>query len=74
MLNRIRIGQIEEEDIAKLQTRVRTKNHPDLAEVSLYIGLTKHTCVRYNREYLEGDIFSLVPDPFIFIVLGSGQQ
>ena len=50
MLNRIRIGQIEEEDIAKLQTRVRTKNHPDLAEVSLYIVPTKFAWARYNRE------------------------
>ena len=53
MLNRIRIGIITDDDIAKLQTRVRTKNHPDLAEVSLYIVPTKHTCARYNREYLD---------------------
>ena len=49
MLNRIRIGQITDEDIAKLQTRVRTKNQK-LAEVSLYIFPTKLACVRYNTE------------------------
>ena len=35
MLNRIRVGKMTEEDIAKLKTRVRPKNHPDLKEISL---------------------------------------
>jgi hypothetical protein len=37
ILNRIRIGQMTEEDINKLKTRVRPQNHPDLKKVSLYI-------------------------------------
>ena len=53
MLNRVRIGQITDEDIAQLKTRVRTKNHPDLVTVSLYIVPTKLACARYNQEYLD---------------------
>ena len=53
MLNRIRVGILLDEDIAQLQTRVRAKKHPDLAEVSLYIVPTKLACARYNRDYLD---------------------
>ena len=61
-LNRIRIGEMTEEDIATLQTRVRPKNHPDLKEVSLYIVPTRNACAKYNKEYLqslEGDEIQL---------------
>ena len=53
ILNRIRIGQMTEEDIDKLKTRVRQKNHPDLKDVSLYIVPTRKACARYNSEYLK---------------------
>ena len=62
MLNRIRIGIITDDDIAKLKTRVRTKNHPDLAEVSLHIVPTKLAFARYIREHinsLEGEEIQL---------------
>ena len=52
-LNRIRIGEMNEEDIAQLKTRVRHKSHPDLKEVSLYIVPTRKTCTKYNLEYLK---------------------
>ena len=53
ILNRIRVGEMNEDDIAQLKTRVRPKNHPDLKEVSLYIVPTRKTCTRYNMEYLN---------------------
>ena len=53
MLNRIRVGQMNEEDIAKLQTRVRNRGHPDLKQVSLYIVPTRKACAKYNTEYLN---------------------
>ena len=48
VLNRIRIGDMNEDDITKLNSRVRSKNHPDLKEVSLYIVPTRKACTRYN--------------------------
>ena len=53
MLNRIIIGKITDEDITKLKTRVRPKNHPHLANVSLNFVPTKLACARYNQEYLD---------------------
>ena len=53
ILNRIRIGQLHEDDIAKLKTRVRPRNHPDLKEVHLYIVPTRKACSKYNRDYLN---------------------
>ena len=53
MLNRIRVGKMTEDDIAKLKTRVRPKNHQDLKEVNLFIVPTKIACTRFNKEYLK---------------------
>ena len=53
ILNRIRIGQLNEDDIAKLKTRVRPRNHPDLKEVHLYIVPTRKVCSKYNTHYLN---------------------
>jgi exonuclease III len=53
MLNRIRVGKMTEEDIAKLKTRVRPKNHPDLKGISLYIVPTRKACAKFNGEYLN---------------------
>ena len=53
ILNRIRVGKMEEEDIAQLKTRVRPKSHEDLKDVSLYIVPTRKACTRYNMEYLN---------------------
>ena len=57
-LNRIRVGKMNEDDIAKLKTRLRPKNHPDLKEVNLYIVPTRKACAKHNKAYLnslEGD-------------------
>ena len=35
---------INEDDITKINTRVRHKNHPDIKEVSLYIVPTRKAC------------------------------
>ena len=53
MLNRIRVGKMTEEDISKLKTRVRPKNHPDLKEIGLYIVPTRKACAKFNGEYLN---------------------
>ena len=53
MLNRIRVGKMTEDDIAKLKKRVRPKNHQDLKEVNLYIVPTRAECTRFNKEYLK---------------------
>ena len=52
-LNRIRVGKMNEEDIAKLTTTVRQKNHKDLKDVNLFIVPTRKTCAKYNKNYLD---------------------
>ena len=53
MLNRIRVGSMTSEDIAKLRTRVRPKGHPDLKDVQLNIVPTRKACSKYNSEYIN---------------------
>ena len=53
-LNRIRVGKMNEEDIRKLETRVRPKFHKDLKNVSLFIDATREACTKYNKKYLHG--------------------
>ena len=53
MLNRIRIGNLTVEDISKLNSRVRHKDHPDVRDASLYIVPTRKACARYNKNYLH---------------------
>ena len=53
MLNRMRVGEMTDEDIEMLKTRVRHKNHPDLQNVGLYIIPTRKACARYNAEHLN---------------------
>ena len=53
MLNRVREGKQTEEDIEKLQQRIRPYGHTDLDEVSLYIVCTKRICSKINTEYLD---------------------
>ena len=48
----MRIGKMTEDDIAKLRTRVRPKNHPDLKRVNLHIVPIRKSCSKYNSEYL----------------------
>ena len=44
---------MNEDDITKLNSRVRRKNHPDLKEVSLYIVPTRNACAKLNKTYLH---------------------
>ena len=53
MLNRIRVGCMTSDDIAKLRTRVRPKGHPDLRDVQLNIVPTRKACSNYNSEYIN---------------------
>lgn len=53
MLNRIRVGQQTEEDMKKLEERIRPRGHPDLQSVSLFIVCTKIECAKINTRYLE---------------------
>ena len=52
VLNRIRVGEIKEEDLNFLQTRVRPENHPDIIEATVIAS--KHKVVNfYNRLLLQ---------------------
>ena len=53
MLNRIRVGQHTEEDIKKLEERIRPRGHQDLQSASLFIVCTKKECGKINMNYLE---------------------
>ena len=52
MLNRIRIGQQNQEDLDLLKTRVRSKNHPDLKN-ALYIACKKKGVTEHNKKCLN---------------------
>ena len=53
LLNRIRTGDQTEEDIDQLQARVRSKDHPDLTEVELFICCTRLKVAKHNESYLK---------------------
>ena len=53
MLNRIRVGNTNEEDIKQLKKRVRPAIHPDMKGVSLYILPKRKTCATYNNKFLK---------------------
>ena len=62
LLNRIRIGNPTEDDIALLQTRVRATNHPDIKNAGLYIVCKRKECAKINLEKLckiKGDLIKL---------------
>ena len=44
LLNRVRVGEQNQEDMELLRTRVRPTNHPDLREASLYIVCKRKDC------------------------------
>ena len=52
ILNRMRVGKMTDDDVKKLRTRVRPKNHPDLQGVDLHIVPVRKSCSKYNSEYL----------------------
>ena len=53
LLNRLRIGEHTDEDMALLRERVRPKGHPDLKDVDLHIVCTVARGVQLNREALQ---------------------
>ena len=56
LLNRIRVvekGQMTEEDVALLQTRVRPEGHEDLKNASINIVCTRKKCASMNKKYIE---------------------
>ena len=62
ILNRIRVGKMTEEDVLFLKQRVRSKDHPDLKDISMYIVPTRKACAVYNNAYLnslEGEVITL---------------
>ena len=52
LLNRIRIGNVTDEDLEILETRVRPINHPDLPLDALVISCTNVEVSRINRDRL----------------------
>ena len=53
ILNRIRIGEMSEDDINMLRTRIRPKDHPDLKEANIFIVPTRKVCADFNNDYLN---------------------
>ena len=52
MLNRFRVGQQTEEDMLKLKSRVRQRNHPDLKE-AMFVTSTNAEVVKQNMKRLN---------------------
>ena len=52
MLNRFRVGQQTEEDMLKLKSRVRPRNHPDLKE-AMFVTSTNAEVVKQNMKRLN---------------------
>ena len=52
ILNRIRVGNIEEEDMQKLEERVRPINHPDIPKEALVISCKNKDVNAINEEKL----------------------
>merc|ERR1712240_681045 len=62
LLNRIRVGQQTNEDIALLKTRVRAKDHEDLKTASLYIVYKRKECAEIdtnNLNSLDGELITI---------------
>ena len=53
ILNRIRIGEILEEDVTLLETRIRPLNHPDIPGDALVVSYTNVTVNSINEEKLS---------------------
>ena len=52
ILNRIRIGDVREEDMAVLETRIRPENHSDL-EGAMYLSCTNASVQKHNKARLN---------------------
>ena len=53
LLNRIRVKEHTETDLETLRGRVRSKNHPDLQNVGLFITAIRKTCDIINEKYIS---------------------
>ena len=62
ILNRMRIGELTDEDLKTLQTRVFSENHPDLPKNALNIRCTNKEVKKINEEKLKEN-----PNPEIAI-------
>ena len=67
MLNRIRVGSMTSDDIAKLKSRVRPKVYPDLEDVQLNIVPTRKACSNYINAVTGDEI--ILPLPTSYSVL-----
>ena len=50
LLNRMRLGEHTDNDIAKLQTRVRPENHPDVAGMDILVVAATHAVVNHHND------------------------
>ena len=53
LLNRMRIGQLTEEDMNNLQERVRSKEHPDYKNADMFISGTRAEVNKLNKQCME---------------------
>ena len=53
LLNRMRVGKMTKDDIALLETRVRTKDHPDIPDDALFVMCTNAETIKMNEEKLK---------------------
>ena len=53
ILNRVRIGEVNEEDIKLLETRVRQLNHPDIPKDALVVTCINSEVNKINEERLQ---------------------
>ena len=53
LLNRIRVKEHTDADLETLRGRVRSKNHPDIQNVGLFITAIRKTCNTINEKYIS---------------------
>lgn len=50
LLNRMRLGEHTEDDLSKLQTRVRPENHPDVVGMDTLVVAATHEIVNHHND------------------------
>ena len=53
LLNRLRVKEHTAEDLETLRGRIRSKNHPDIQNVGLFITAVRKTCNTINERYIS---------------------
>ena len=51
LLNKIRVGNFQEDDIQPIRDRIRSDGHPDLEEASLWIHATRTAVTKRNEVF-----------------------